>query len=387
MASADDATVTLASRCLCKANTFTAQVPGSKLPLPAHTCHCTSCRHVTGSLYTSSVRWPEPRADLDVSKLKAYSFTNVVNLLFCPTCSTPMFWEMLEEPDRPLIAFTGTLANGEHTPIKFTKLIFVGDTIDGGASAWLRHPNSDGSECKRFKLEAKDDAPGVTLPQDWPSAEKLTGYEQKTGDRISVRCRCNGIDLVLQRGDYSGIGREKLPWSVDPETNKLLTIFCGCDSCRLQGGIDVWFWTYVEMKHLSAAQHDVPFPKSSYELKTFVDKKDPLVGSLAYYASSTGVLRFFCSTCSATVFFAEDERPEIVDVAVGLLDSPDGARAEGFLSWSLGVVENGEDAKGGWRKGLFDRIEEETEQWRVGRKYPKNWRRVAMDQKRAEGRK
>ncbi|KAJ4339732.1 hypothetical protein N0V95_007698 [Ascochyta clinopodiicola] len=295
-----------------------------------------------------------------------------------------MFWEMLAELGRPLGAFTGTLTNGELTPIKFSHQIFVGDTVDGGASAWLQYPNPDRYECKRFKLDTKDDAPGVAVPQDWPPADKLTGYEKKTGDKIPIRCKCNGVDLILQRGDYSGLKKDELPWNVDPDTLKLLTILCGCDSCRLQGGTDVWFWTYVEMKYLLAARHDMPFPKSSYELKSFIDNKDALVGSLAYYASSTGVLRFFCSTCSATVFFAKDERPEILDVAVGLFDAPDGARAEGFLSWSLGLVEYGEDAKGGWREGLFDRVEKESEEWRLARDYPKIWRRIAMDKKRAE---
>ncbi|UPX20679.1 uncharacterized protein EKO05_0010904 [Ascochyta rabiei] len=295
-----------------------------------------------------------------------------------------MFWEMLAEPDRPLGAFIGTLVNSEPTPIKFNHQIFVGDTIDGGASAWLQYPNPDSFECKSFKFETKDDSLGGAVPQDWSSVDKLAGHEKETGDKLSVRCKCNGVDLILQREDYSGLKKEELPWNVDPETLKLLTILCGCDSCRLQGGTDVWFWTYVEMKHLLAARHDVPFPKSSYELKSFIDKKDPLIGSLAYYASSTRVLRFFCSTCSATVFFAKDERPEFLDVAVGLLDAPDGARAEGFLSWSLGLVEYKEDAKGGWREGLFDRVEKETEKWRVARGKPRIWRRIAMDQKRAE---
>jgi hypothetical protein len=136
---------------------------------------------------------------------------------------------------------------------------------------------------------------------------------------------------------------------------------------------------------MSAAQIDVPFPKSSHELKAFVDRKEPAIGSLAYYASSTGVLRFFCSTCSATFFFAEDKRPDLLDVSVGLLDAPDGARAEGFLSWSLGKIDFKDDAHGGWRAGLFDRVEEECEKWRVARSYPKNWRRLGQGQQVVEG--
>lgn len=264
-------------------------------------------------------------------------------------------------------------------PIKFIEQSFVDDTIDGGASIWLQQTNADGSECKRFKLEAAGSAPEDALPKDWPPTSELTGYEKKIGDSVAIRCKCKGIDLVLQQGDYSGLEKEQLPWNVDPETHKLSAVLCGCDSCRLQGGTDVWSWAYFHMLHLSAAQKDVAFPSSSYELKSYIDKQDPIIGSLAYYASSTGVLRFFCNTCSATVFFAEDERPQLLDVSVGLLDAPDGARAEGFLSWSFGKVDFKEDAHGGWRAGIFDAVELESEKWRIARGYPKNWRRLEQE--------
>ncbi|KAJ4332095.1 hypothetical protein N0V87_008656 [Didymella glomerata] len=378
MASTNNSTVTLTAHCLCKANTFTAQVTRSKLPLPASICHCWSCRHVTGALYASSVRWPEPRANVDVSKLKAYSFTPRVNLLFCPTCSTPMFWEMLNEPGKPLGALTGTLTNHEVTPIKFIEQGYVGDTIDGGASVWLQNANGDGSRCRRFRSEEEGADPHDALPAGWPPASELIGFEEKTGDSVPIRCRCKGVDLILHRGDYTGVQMENLPWNVDPDTQKLSAVFCGCDSCRLQGGIDLWYWAYFDMKHLSAACGVTLFPKSKHELKAFIDRKDPAVGSLAYYASATraGVLRFFCRTCSATVFFAEDGRPELLDVSVGLLDAPDGARAEGFLSWSFGEIDFKGDADGGWRSRHFEGVEKEAEKWRIARSYPENWRRL-----------
>jgi hypothetical protein len=292
-----------------------------------------------------------------------------------------MFWEMLEEPGGSLKLLTGTLANDEVVPVKFIKQIFLGDTADGGASVWLKHPNSDGSACKRFMLSADNGVASAAFPD-----EKFAGagYEQKTQDSVPVRCRCKGIDYILRRGDYSGLDGDQLPWNVDPATHKYLTILCGCDSCRLQGGVDLWYWTYVEMKHLSVRQHNAPFPKSSYELKSLIDKGDPLAGSLSYYASSTNVLRFFCGTCSATVFYAEEKRPEILDLSVGLLEASDGARAEGFLSWWYGEIENKENADGGWRAEHFHRIENESEQWRIREDYPKNWKRIANEQEKAQ---
>ncbi|KAF3033753.1 hypothetical protein E8E12_003672 [Didymella heteroderae] len=289
-----------------------------------------------------------------------------------------MFWEMLSEPGKPLGAFTGTLTNDKMTPIKFIEQGYVGDTIDGGASVWLQNANGDGSQCRRFKTEEDGADPDDAPPADWPPANALTGFEKKTEDSVPVRCRCKGVDLILHRGEYKGIKKEDLPWNVDPETRKLSTVFCGCNSCRLQGGTDLWYWAYFDMRHLSAANGGSPFPKSKHELKAFIDEKNPVVGSLAYYASATraGVLRFFCGTCSATAFFAEDNRPELLDVSVGLLDAPDGARAEGFLSWSFGEIDFKGDADGGWRTKHFEGVEKEAEKWRSARGYPMNWRRL-----------
>lgn len=313
---------------------------------------------------------------MDLSKLKVFSFTPDANLLFCATCSTPMFWASPKVLGSSLRACTGALTNDDMDLVRFTDQWFTGDTVDGGASVWLQHANGDGSGCSRSRLGAKDSASEEKLPHEWPPAHELVGFDKKTEESVPVRCRCKGVDFVLRRGNYEGIPKDKLPCNIDPETHKLSTVFCGCDSCRLQGGYDMWYWAYTNLELLSAATMDTPFPRSKHELKEFVDRKDPAVGSLAYFASKTkaGVLRFFCSTCSATVFFAEDERPELIDISVGLIDAPDGARAEGFLSWSLGPIEFKKDADGGWRAKHFDSISKEADEWRARRGYPKNWR-------------
>lgn len=384
MASVNASTVTLTSHCLCKANIFTTQILKSELPLPtAPICHCWSCRHVTGCLYTAHVRWPEPREKVDTSKLKAFAFTRGSNLLFCPTCSTPIFWESPKEPSRPLRVNTGTLVNDEAILVKFMKQNFIGDTADGGASVWLQLANEGESERARFKPRADGDAGGEVVSDDWPPAESLAGFEKKTGESVAIRCKCRGVDLVLKRGSYDRVAKDQLPWNVDPYTHKLSTVLCGCDSCRLQGGTDVFYWASVAMEHLSAAQTDAPFPTSKQELKESVDRRDPAIGSLAYYTSATkaGVVRFFCNTCSATVFFSEKERPGSLDVSVGLLDAPEGARAEGFLSWAFGEIDFKQDANGGWRAQHFDAVEKDSEKWRIARGYPKNWKRLGEEKR------
>src|SRR6187549_1619641 len=81
--------ISVTAQCLCKAKTFNASVPASALPLQATCCHCTSCRHQTGSLYFVDVDWPNPEED--ISSLEKYAFSKNTNIFFCGTCSTPMF--------------------------------------------------------------------------------------------------------------------------------------------------------------------------------------------------------------------------------------------------------------------------------------------------------
>jgi hypothetical protein len=374
-------TVLVTAECLCKAHTFSTKVPTSKLPLQAVACHCDSCRYSTGALYSIDIPWPEPRKNVDTTKLKKYPFSSNIGILFCGTCSTPMFFEHTKEP-YDIGVFTGALKNLDVDLVNIKNHIYVGDTVDGGATMWLRKPNADGSEAPKFK--ERDD--GEEYPLDWPSASVYTGYEKKTDNKsVAIRCHCKGVDFQLHRGNYEGKSKDEIPWFIDPKTYKPIANFDACDSCRLQSGIDIFHWTFAELVNLSFNKGDKPFPKHSSGLEALVDAKDAAVGTLAYYKSSPDVHRYFCSVCSATVFYNCDDRSDMLDVAVGLLDAPDGARAEGFLSWALGgpaVWVN--DTKGGWREGLFKRVQEEAEDWRIERGYPKNWRRVLKEEEKKE---
>jgi hypothetical protein len=375
-------TVRVTAECLCKAHTFSTEVPLSKLPLLASACHCTSCRHATGALYSIDVPWPGPRQEVDTSKLKSYPFSTNISILFCGTCSAPLFFESTKEP-RELGVFTGALRNDDINVVNIVDHIFVGDTIDGGATMWLRNPNADGSEARRFKERNT----GEPYPLDWPSNSTFTGYEKKTeNESIPIICHCKGVNFLLHRGKYDGLKDEELPWFIDPKTHKSFASFDACDSCRLQSGIDVFNWTFAELANISFStplkEGGKAFPTTTQELKTLVGMQDEAIGTLSYYQSSSDVQRYFCNVCSANVFYAVDDRTETVDVAIGVLDAPDGARAEGFLSWDFGGPFSWvEDTKGGWREGFVERVKHEAEAWRIERGYPKTWVRIKKEGK------
>jgi hypothetical protein len=169
---------------------------------------------------------------------------------------------------------------------------------------------------------------------------------------------------------------------INPSTCKYHTTIECCDSCRLAFGCDLVNWTFPPLSHLEFTDR-TPFPKTVSELKERTDAGDPKLGTLKYYQSSPDVERYFCSRCSASVFYVVHDRPDMVDLAVGLLDHPDGARAESLLSWNYGEVFWQADAAGGWREEFAKSLEGQCEEWRARRGYPKSPPRVLREEKKA----
>ncbi|KAK0727523.1 hypothetical protein B0T26DRAFT_638158 [Lasiosphaeria miniovina] len=422
--------VQITAQCLCRAHTFSAAVPRASLPLSASCCHCDSCRHVTGALYSSDAPWPST----DTAALRALQRYDLfprsgVAVLFCVTCGSPMFFEETRAAAKVDKAggdagptygvFTGVLEGrgGEEEEkeqraagdfpllVRFKDHIFVGDTRDGGAACWLRRMNgiavaAQGNITQRW-LGRRGEKSGEVAGMDyWPPLKELPvpasdedGVPEDDGD-VPIRCHCGGLNLVWRAGrarrevERSGARPAQLPWFVDPATYKSLGSLDGCNSCRRASGADVFNWTFALVEHIDfASGGSSRFPEDSIALKAAAGAAagaslgDAGLGTLAFYASSPDVQRYFCSRCSATVFYAVDERPEMLDVAVGILRAPDGARAENAVSWALGgdIGWRNDMLDGNWREELVKAVEDDAEEWRVARGYPKNWRRAEKE--------
>jgi hypothetical protein len=345
-------------------------------------------------MHSADADWPGPTEAIYASDLKRFAFTPRVNILFCGTCGTPMFYEgRYDGPDGPVTTgvFTGTLANIPHgNLIRVTDHIFVGDTVDGGASVWLRRPNADGRPARRWQAGKGTSA---QLPYDWPTTSPPPSSAPPQGPlEMPIWCKCRGIDLVLRLDRSSFPDSEPLPFFVDPESKKLLAGCDPCDSCRLASGIDIFNWTFASLEHIGFASSaggpvagSGKFPRTATELIDAVSKRDdrdPRLGTLTFYESSPGVQQYFCERCSATAFYACEDRQSLVDVAVGLLEGPSGAaRAEEALSWALGgKMGHRADVMGGWRQGLVESVEKGGENWRVEKGLGVNWRRKAREE-------
>ncbi|KAI0025997.1 hypothetical protein F4780DRAFT_767944 [Xylariomycetidae sp. FL0641] len=358
--------VELTVRCLCGQHNFGARISRTSLPLRAIYCHCHSCRHVTGALYSSDVPWSGDGDAIRASTLRRYAHSPRLGLLFCGTCSSKLFFEHCEE-GKPsgYGALSGAVPDINVSElVKITDHIFLADTEDGGASGWLCHTNSDRS-LPRLWAGAKEASERFLCRSVASNATSLDA------DETPIRCRCGGVDFVLRRAEaeYAITPRSELPWFIDPVTHKPLANFDACNSCRLSSGADVFNWTYALLRHVrfagSAVQGRATFPDTTAALRAALldsrGENDSCWGTLAVYESSPGVQRYFCSRCSACVFYATDSRPDMVRVAIGVLESPQGARAEGLVSWQPGKDDHWRpDSLGSWRDELVKDVEDRS---------------------------
>lgn len=336
-------------------------------------------------MYNSNIDWPGSADEIHNSDLKSYKFTSNCKILFCGSCSCPMFWDAhYKDQPQNFGVFTGVLNNVDvDNLINFTRQIFVGDTVDGGVSPWLQNVNGDREKPRRWMERPKD---GGELDEGWPAANQDARSEVPPVTDIPIRCHCKGVDLVFRPGnvDFSTMEADAIPSYIEPKSHKHLATLDPCPSCRLSVGVDIMNWTFVMPQQIDFPKktNGSNFPRNTHDLKSAVDNpdRDPRYGTLAIYRSSPDVQRYFCSRCSATVFYTVDDRPEVIDVAVALLHAPEGARAESILTWHLGAKMMGEwDFGRGWRKDLAMSVKDTSERWRIEKGYHKTWRRIAFE--------
>jgi len=331
--------------CMCGAASHNFSAPVSSLPLPTHLCSCDISRRISGSLLTSYVDITHGLDALKphLSALTPYRSSDILTRHFCSTCGTQMYLEYSH--DGHFEAATGTLQiDSSDDVVDYKAHIWTGATPDGGASHFITHVN--GNQLQRYLQE-----PGENEEAS-PDSPSTTIYSNET-DRapIHAHCHCKGVqfyihppneasrtaespfpDLLVPYHTGSSANPQNCPWWL-AKSDRYLAGTCACTTCRKASGFDITFWAFIPTVNitLDAADRE-PFTRKKYW------------GSIKTYRSSSTVTRAFCGVCGANVFWDGDERPSIVDVAVGLLDARSGARAEEVLAWWPDRVSFEEDA-------------------------------------------
>ncbi|KAI7278639.1 hypothetical protein KC345_g5837 [Hortaea werneckii] len=242
---------------------------------------------------------------------------------------------------------TGTLESIEGV-VEVARHIFVADTLDGGFADFLPDVND-----QRIERWAQHFGKNEQLPLHWRDPERSKRGHAEHLNPLHAHCKCEGVSFYISRPSAASaevtaelpdvmipeyhIGEKPPPaaWWLRGNGTKYLAGLCTCDSCRLAAGMEWVQWAFIPTTTISLdpAGRD-PFPA----------QRPFSFGTLKHYRSSETASRYFCGTCGANVFWSGDERPGLIDVAVGLLDAAEGARAEDWLEWRTERVSYRKDA-------------------------------------------
>ncbi|KAI1212787.1 uncharacterized protein F4807DRAFT_350133 [Annulohypoxylon truncatum] len=370
-------------------------------------CHCYACRHSSGLLYTSYVPIQPPQS-LD-GLVHNPDETAHVRRYFCGTCGCHIFQREQGSSgdavgdDRLWSVATGTIIGragteegadresgeadgGKELPFfKFAGHVNVAGTKDGGLSPFIN-------------LVSAPREPGVYGHTDEAPPPPTISATQEGKNVLEVRCHCRTNRFRITRPDASsraprsGFPDLMVPFAASPREvvsnphtekwwlrppdsaagpTRYLAGTCACRSCRLASGFEVQTWAFVPRCNIfffcGTASPDAA---TSEDTLVPLDFAALPKGILRSYKSSSGVLREFCPRCGATVFWHDRWRPDIVDVSVGLLDAPEGARAETWLDWWCGRVSFAEDAGNGrsggaahWAQSVVESLARGLRSW------------------------
>ncbi|MCJ1392190.1 hypothetical protein MMC18_005057 [Xylographa bjoerkii] len=234
--------------------------------------------------------------------------------------------------------------------------MFVAATKDGGLREWIL-------DIPAWEMYHQD--PGGYIEPGKTYGAKVSATSITTvGDVLHCCCYCKGVqfditrpgprssmlhspwpDLLMPYFENASDNSADIKWWIREGGTKYLAGTCACNSCRLGSGYDIQCWAFV--------------PKVNIQ-KTNGDPIDFNLATLKRYTISEGAYREFCGKCGAVVFWHCDERPDLVDVSVGLLEARSGARAEEWLEWCTGRVSFQELAQ---NKALIEKLAVGLNDW------------------------
>ncbi|KAI9154996.1 hypothetical protein HJFPF1_07557 [Paramyrothecium foliicola] len=308
-----------------------------------------------GILCTSFYPIEEPQIDVGLQKYTTNHLAS--HRFFCATCGCHVFRSRAKADGKSDWSVSTGAVDNIWSNNQASAAIYVGhdhvqDTKDGGASVWLR---------------------SIAIQQRKPSHESIKlgtirSYPILAADSstLPASCACGNVRFHITRpnassylphSDYPDLmypakttakilacNPTKEKWWLQDNDSKYLAGTCACRSCRLFTGFEIQTWAFV--------------PRTNIYFHTSEDCRDQTTimqldfkslprGILQSYGSSPGVVREFCGTCGATVFWHNDSRPDIIDVSVGLLRADEGARAEIWLHWWTDRVSFEEETETG----------------------------------------
>ncbi|KAL2360889.1 hypothetical protein RJZ56_006246 [Blastomyces dermatitidis] len=372
-------TKTLTAHCFCRAVHYNLTIPSTSLPLSTLVCHCSICRYVHGAPCAFHAPLPagiSPQwvASSGPHALTRYKHTSgaLCERAFCSTCGCQIgdIW-----PAKPINSkekeggreaeaeaeaqnasdnqhwTVSTSIFTDHSPANFQidKHIFT-DSAPGGVGLHQLLPRIGGHDIQVYPGHfLPPNAKRILLPAPAPAKVELGGADGKE-ERLRAECHCGGVSFTFPHPTQAILDDPELNAFVSPtDPRKWVACLDLCDDCRLLNGTHVAAWTFLPLRLLE--------PAIGTELN---------IGTTKTFKSSKGAKRAFCGTCGATAFYWNEDRPDIVDVALGLVRAIEGLFAESWVTWRSGRVAFKESGE------LFDRdfaeaMAEGIERWGLER--------------------
>jgi hypothetical protein len=282
-----------------------------------------------------------------------------------------------------------TSHDGTHTDdildagdFRFARHINVASTKDGGLSPYMEEVSGVRMDIHQHQDDVGETQCPSLLGSIQDTSTTVTSSDKEKG-AIQAFCHCGTVRFHIthpdatSRAPQSGFSDLIIPlkagpeeqvrnpddvkWWLRPAGAELPTHYlagtCACRSCRVVSGFEIQTWAFVPQSniffHIRGPAGTGDTGAQSLESASVVplDFAALPVGILRTYESSPGVLRESCVNCGATVFWHDKWRPELIDVSVGLLEAPEGARAESLLDWWKGRTSFAEETDNG-REGL-----------------------------------
>jgi len=328
-------TTKVTAKCACGAFNYTINFLNSSLPIDRALCLCNSCRKLSGSCGISYIALPAGQSfDPTTWNLKTYKTSDSLARHFCGTCGGHV---AVHRPSDGLLAIATGLWDRTEGIIKWTGCKFVSDTRDGGISVWMRDIVDQSGESRGLRRWLRQD--GINPEASPESFRKLVDTKTQGGadEKLRASCHCGGVKFYITRPNEASrkvqspfsdllvpyhTGTPANPknetWWLRSNNSKYMAGTCTCETCRRASGFEFQPWAFIPKCNI--------FQENSNEMNYDM-------GTLQRYISSKNTYREFCSVCGATVFWHNDNRSELIDVSIGLLDPEEGARAEHWLDW------------------------------------------------------
>lgn len=317
------------------------------------------CRHSTGSLGTWFAALKGRPSDKSMSNVTTYNATKIANRYFCKNCGCNVFVHMVEEgrwlacagivevsvndqkvgDDKPGVGKESREQKEDRYGKEERNLShpgyheYVGSAKDGGLAPYLM--KLGGRDIPSYDTDPRSGEKPLDPAHVLSLRENADVSTSARDSNIKVACLCDGVEFRIAPPSYD---ENSEGWYVTSDKSKYYARLCNCRSCRMTLGFPFQPWTYIPPTQLFTKTGDqlIVGPKA---------REVNQIEKLQYYQSSENVLRAFCSTCGATMFYQSFDRPYIINVSVGVVKSKVGNVMLGeWLQWDRKVVSKREEA-------------------------------------------